>query len=429
MVNPTALRVAVVGFGTVGQSVVRAISDDHPSLRTSHIYNRDIERKRNEADWVSAGVVWTDDIEVVLASDADVVVELIGGVTDAAEWIRRSLKAGKDVVTANKQLLAHHGRELAGIARENGKSLLFEASVAGGIPIIHGVQQGLAGDKLFRLRGILNGTCNYILTRMETESVSFDEVLADAQELGFAEADPTEDVDGFDAQAKIAILASVAFGYEVNVQQIPVGTIRAIEAIDFVYSKRMQHTIRQVAEVAIVNEEEPSVCASVRPTLVPLSSALARVEGSRNVVCVEGRFGKETVFSGFGAGGGPTAVAVVSDLESIAAYGSNRRTQGRSIEIATVKEDLFAPHYVRFVVSDRPGIIEALAGIFSKYNVNIDSVLQEPGYSKEELPFVVTLETCQSRVVELALQECSVMDFNIRPPLSMPMLETGAREA
>ena len=207
--------------------------------------------------------------------------------------------------------------------------------------------------------------------------------------------DRTEDVDGFDAQAKIAILASVAFGYEVNVQQIPVGTIRAIEAIDFVYSKRMQHTIRQVAEVAIVNEEEPSVCASVRPTLVPLSSALARVEGSRNVVCVEGRFGKETVFSGFGAGGGPTAVAVVSDLESIAAYGSNRRTQGRSIEIATVKEDVFAPHYVRFVVSDRPGIIEALAGIFSKYNVNIDSVLQEPGYSKEELPFVVTLETCQ----------------------------------
>ena len=131
---------------------------------------------------------------------------------------------------------------------------------------------------------------------------------------------------------------------------------------------------------------------------------------------------------GFGAGGGPTAVAVVSDLESIAAYGSNRRTQGRSIEIATVKEDLFAPHYVRFVVSDRPGIIEALAGIFSKYNVNIDSVLQEPGYSKEELPFVVTLETCQSRVVELALQECSVMDFNIRPPLSMPMLETGDRK-
>tara|TARA_B100001123_G_scaffold446424_2_gene600866 strand:- start:23240 stop:24496 length:1257 start_codon:yes stop_codon:yes gene_type:complete len=417
-----------VGFGTVGQSVVRAVADDHPSLRVTHICNRDVDRKRTEGEWVAADVVWTDDIDVVLTSDVDVVVELIGGVTDATEWISRSLEAGKDVVTANKQLLAHHGSELRRIAKENDRSLFFEASVAGGIPIIHGVQQGLAGDKLFRLRGILNGTCNYILTRMEAESVSFAEVLSDAQKLGFAEADPTEDVDGFDAQAKIAILSSVAFGYELDVQQISVGTIRAIEAIDFVYSGRMQHTIRQVAEVEIVDEKEPSVCASVRPMLVPLSSALARVEGSRNVVGVEGRFGKETVFSGFGAGGGPTAVAVVSDLESIAAYGSNRRAQGRNIVTATVTEQLFAPYYVRFVVSDRPGIIEALAGTFSKFGINIDSVLQEPGYSKAELPFVVTLEACQSSIVELALQECALMDFNVRPPLSMPMLETGDRK-
>ena len=428
MEDPGALRIAIVGFGTVGQSVVRAIFDDHPSLRVTHICNRDVERKRKEGDWVSSTVVWTDDIEVVLASDADVIVELIGGITDAAEWTRRSLEAGKDVVTANKQLLAHRGRELNEIARRNGRVLFFEASVAGGIPIIHGVKQGLAGDTLFRLRGILNGTCNYILTRMEAESISFDTVLSDAQTLGFAEADPTEDVDGFDAQAKIAILSSVAFGYELNVQQIPVATIRTIEAIDFVYSRRMQHTIRQVAEVKIADQKEPSVCASVRPMLVPLSSALARVEGSRNVVCVEGRIGKETVFSGFGAGGGPTAVAVISDLESIAGYGENGRPRGRNIVTATVIEQLFAPHYVRFVVSDRPGIIEALAGTFSKYDVNIDSVLQEPGYSKTELPFVVTLEACQSSVVELALQECAVMDFNVRPPLSMPMLESGERE-
>ena len=428
MVDPGALRVAVVGFGTVGQSVVRAIADDHPSLRVTHICNRDVERKRTEGDWVAADVVWTDDIDVVLTSNADVVVELIGGVTDATEWIRRALEAGKDVVTANKQLLAHHGSELHRIAKENDRCLFFEASVAGGIPIIHGVQQGLAGDKLFRLRGILNGTCNYILTRMEAESVPFAEVLSDAQQLGFAEADPTEDVDGFDAQAKIAILSSVAFGYELDVQEIPVGTIRTIEAVDFVYSRRMQHTIRQVAEVEIIDEMEPSVCASVRPMLVPLSSALARVEGSRNVVCVEGRFGKETVFSGFGAGGGPTAVAVVSDLEFVAAYGGNRRAHGRATVKAVVNEHLFAPHYVRFVVSDRPGIIEALAGTFSKFNVNIDSVLQEPGYSKTELPFVVILEACRSSVVERALQECAVMDFNVRPPLSMPMLETGDRK-
>jgi len=419
------LRIAIVGFGTVGQSVVRAVSDDHPSLRVTHICNREVERKRKKGDWVSSSVVWTDDFEVVLTSDADVVVELIGGVTDAKDWIRRSLQAGKDVVTANKQLLAHHGSELSEIARENGRCLFFEASVAGGIPIIHGVKQGLAGDTLFRLRGILNGTCNYILTRMEAESVSFAEVLSDAQKLGIAEADPTEDVDGYDAQAKIAILSSVAFGYELSVKQIPVSGIRTIEAIDFVYSKRMQHTIRQVAEIEIVDHKEPSVFASVRPMLVPLSSALARVEGSRNVVCVEGRLGKETVFSGFGAGGGPTAVAVISDLESIAAYGENGRRQGRKLVRATTIGQLFAPHYVRFVVSDRPGIIEALAGTFSKYDVNIDSVLQEPEYPKAKLPFVVTLEACQSGAVELAVQECAAMDFNVRPPLSMPMLESG----
>jgi len=423
--DPRVLRIAIVGFGTVGQSVVRAISEDHPSLRVTHICNRDVERKRKTVDWVPSSVVWTEDVEVVLTSNADVVVELIGGVTDAKDLISRSLQTGKDVVTANKQLLAHHGHELSKIARENGRCLFFEASVAGGIPIIHGVKQGLAGDTLFRLRGILNGTCNYILTRMEAESVSFGEVLSDAQKLGFAEADPTEDVDGYDAQAKIAILSSVAFGYELRVKQIPVSSIRTIEAIDFVYSKRMQHTIRQVAEIEIMDRKEPYVFASVRPMLVPLSSALARVEGSRNVVCVEGRLGKETVFSGFGAGGGPTAVAVISDLESIAAYGENGRRQGRNIVRATVIGQLFAPHYVRFVVSDRPGIIESLAGTFSKYDVNIDSVLQEPGYPKAKLPFVVTLESCQSSAVELALEECAAMDFNVRPPLSMPMLESG----
>lgn len=425
MEDPRVLRIAIVGFGTVGQSVVRAISEDHPSLRVTHICNRDVERKRKTVDWVPSSVVWTEDVEVVLTSNADVVVELIGGVTDAKDLISRSLQTGKDVVTANKQLLAHHGHELSKIARENGRCLFFEASVAGGIPIIHGVKQGLAGDTLFRLRGILNGTCNYILTRMEAESVSFGEVLSDAQKLGFAEADPTEDVDGYDAQAKIAILSSVAFGYELRVKQIPVSSIRTIEAIDFVYSKRMQHTIRQVAEIEIMDRKEPSVFASVRPMLVPLSSALARVEGSRNVVCVEGRLGKETVFSGFGAGGGPTAVAVISDLESIAAYGENGRRQGRNIVRATVIGQLFAPHYVRFVVSDRPGIIESLAGTFSKYDVNIDSVLQEPGYPKAKLPFVVTLESCQSSAVELALEECAAMDFNVRPPLSMPMLGSG----
>ena len=422
-----SLGVAIVGFGTVGRSVARIVCDGaHPSLRLSHICNRQIDRKRAETDWVPSDVVWTDDIEVVLSSDTDVVVELIGGVDPATDWIRRALQSGKSVVTANKQVIAHHGAQLLDVAAEHHRYLGFEAAVAGGIPIIHGVREGLAGDSLVRVLGILNGTCNYILTRMEADHVAFDDALREAQTLGFAEADPTADVDGFDAQAKIAILSAVAFGRQICVADIPLRTIRAIESVDFMYAQRLGCTIRQVARADASDDVPDGVRASVQPTLVPLSSALARVEGSRNVVVVEGTFGGESVFSGFGAGGDPTGVAVVSDLEAIARGVGNGR-HDRALVKATVVRDFVAPHYLRFVVSDRPGIIAALADVFSAHGVNIDSVLQEPGWPKTELPFVVTLEACDSSAVEQTLQESAAFDFNVRPPLWMPVLVSGER--
>jgi len=422
-----SLGVAIVGFGTVGQSVARLVcAGAHPSLRLSHICNRQVDRKRAETSWVPSDVVWTDDIEVVLSSDTDVVVELIGGVDPATDWTRRALQSGKSVVTANKQVIAHHGAQLLDVAAEHHRYLGFEAAVAGGIPIIHGVREGLAGDSLLRVLGILNGTCNYILTRMEADDVAFDDALLEAQTLGFAEADPTADVDGFDAQAKIAILSAVAFGRQIDVTDIPLRTIRTIESIDFMYARRLGCTIRQVARADASDEVSDGVRASVQPTLVPLSSALARVEGSRNVVVVEGAFGGEFVFSGFGAGGNPTAVAVVSDLEAIARGIGNAR-HDRGLVKARVVRDFVAPHYLRFVVSDRPGIIAALANVFSGHGVNIDSVLQEPGWSKTELPFVVTLEACDSSAVEQTLQESAAFDFNVRPPLWMPVLVSGER--
>ena len=422
--TPSPLRVALVGFGTVGRSVARILCDGtHPTLALTHVCNRHVERKR--VDWVPHDVVWTDDYATVLASDADVVVELIGGVDPARDWIRQALEAGKSVVTANKQVIAHHGPELLQVAADASRSLCFEAAVAGGIPIIHGVREGLAGDALFRVLGILNGTCNYILTRMETDGVSFAEALSDAQSLGFAEADPTADVDGYDAQAKLAILSAVGLDRPVEVTEIPLRSITAIEAVDFTYAHRLDCTIRQVSRAEAHGDGDARVLASVQPTLVPRASTLAGVQGSQNVVIVEGRYGGETAFSGFGAGGDPTGAAVVSDLETIARHGPVSPEPGRPQTPATVVTEFVSPHYVRFVIVDRPGIIAALAEVFSRFGVNIDAVLQEPGWDKAELPFVVTLEACDSAAVAAALEELSTFDFHVRPPVWMPVLATG----
>ena len=420
--EPETWTVAIVGFGTVGQAVARILSTRADRcLRVTHICNRHVERKR--ADWVPDGVIWTDDIQTVLASDVDIVVELIGGQDPATDWIRRALEVGKSVVTANKQVVAHRGAELAALVTASGQQFCFEAAVAGGIPIIQGLREGLAGDRLFRIRGILNGTCNYILTRMEDDQVSFAAALEEAQSLGFAEADPTADVDGLDAQAKLAILSSVGLRRSIDVESIPLRTITTIEPVDFVYAARLGCTIRQVSHVELDEGMEGPPVASVQPALVPHQSALARVEGSRNVVVVEGEFGGETAFSGFGAGGSPTAVAVVSDLASIA-RGSTGTQPPLAAGGATVpvRREFATPHYVRFVVTDRPGIIAALADVLSRHDVNVDSILQEPGWSKDELPFVMTLDSCSSAAVQRALSEAEAFEFHVRQPLWMPML-------
>ena len=414
-------RVAILGFGTVGQAVGRILCNGvHDGLRLTHILNRNVERKR--VSWVPEGVVWTDDVDTVLASDVDIVVELIGGREPAAEWIRRALELGKSVVTANKQVIAHCGAELETLARKHDQQLSFEAAVAGGIPIIHGLREGLAGDRLFRILGILNGTCNYILTRMEADRVAFDAALREAQELGYAEADPSADVDGMDAQAKLAILSAVGLGQPVEVNSIPLRTVTAVEVVDFLYASRLDCTIRQVSRAE--RDPDGKVRASVQPMLVPRTSTLAHVRGSRNIVVVEGECGGETAFSGHGAGGNPTAVAVVSDLESIARGGRGTRACLASASPTAVVEDFASPHYTRFTIADSPGIIAALAEVFSRHNISVDSVLQEPGWSKDELPFVITLEACSTSAVAAALAESAAFDFHVRPPLWMPVLTT-----
>ncbi len=421
------LKIALVGFGTVGQSVARILcSDAHPRLRLTHIANRNVERKK--VDWVPPDVVWTEQVSQVVESEADVVVEVIGGVEPAATWIHRFLRAGKSVVTANKEVVAQCGVGLLTLAREQQCHVLFEAAVAGGIPVVRGVREGLAGDQLCRVLGILNGTCNYVLTRMEMAQVSFADALTEAQSLGYAEADPTADVDGTDAQAKLAILSMVGLRRQIDAPTIPLASIRAIEPLDFIYARRLECTIRQVARAELVGGDR-RVLASVMPSLVPLSSTLAHIEGNQNVVVVEGTIGGETAFSGYGAGGDPTAVAVVSDLESIARGHTDAAAEWQISRAECVEREFMAPHYVRFIVSDRPGIIAALADVFSRHGVNVDSVLQEPGCPKAQLPFVVTLESCSSTAVSAALVEIESFDFHTQRPLCLPILVRGQRRS
>ena len=414
-------RIALAGFGTVGSSVARLLqSRAEPALQLTHIYNRGISRKK--VDWVATGVEWTERFDDLLSSEVDVIVELMGGLEPAHQLVRRALQSRKSVVTANKQLMAQYGPELLALAGDNDQFLGFGACVAGGIPVLLGLQDGLAGDTLTRIRGILNGTCNYILTRMEKAEVAFADALAEAQRAGFAEADPTDDVDGLDAAAKLAILARVAFNVDLAPNQVACRSIGEIGLIDFAYAHELDSTIRQISTA---QWQDGCVYANVGPALVPNDSPLAKVSGNQNLVVTSGEFGGDTSFGGNGAGGDPTAVAVVSDLVQAARH----RCSGavalppRMAQPCRVTNDIATAHYLRFVVRDRPGILAALTEALSRRGINVDAVLQKPNYPKSALPFVITLEPCPERHLRAALAEIAAFDFLLQPPLSMPMME------
>ncbi|MGI9104293.1 MAG: homoserine dehydrogenase [Terriglobales bacterium] len=416
-------KVGMIGFGTVGSAVAKILCEREPGrFALTHVCSRSVDRGR--APWLPGEVRWTADADEVLGADVDIVVELVGGLSPAEDWIRRALLSGKSVVTANKQLIAHRGPELLELAQKMGRHLAFGASVAGGVPVVSALQDGLAGDRLTRVRGILNGTCNYILTQIERAGVSFDPAVKEAQRLGFAEADPSEDLDGADAAAKLAILARVGLQQQLRISDVYCRSIRDIEAVDFEYAHDLGATIRQVSRAEV---NEGNLFASVQPALVTMTSPLARVQGSQNLVIATGEYGGDTVFSGFGAGGNPTAVAVVSDLAAIVK--TNGASYAGSVSPAipkSVSSDFVSRQYVRFTVKDRPGIIAALAAVFADHEINIDSILQKPGYSKSALPFVIEFDACSAAALENALEQIRPMDFLVQPPLSLPVLAEGA---
>jgi homoserine dehydrogenase len=419
------LNVGLLGFGTVGSSFAEVLAaSDRTDIQITHVYNRGIERKKSHerAKFVPSGAVWTENVDDVLTSpDVHLVVELMGGLDPIEGWLRTALNAGKHVVTANKQLIAYRGSDLFALAASKGVQLLYGAAVAGGVPVIPGMSQGLSGDKITRISGIVNGTCNFILSSMET-GADYGEVLKKAQAAGYAEANPSADVDGFDARAKLCVLSRIALRAEINPDDVPAQTISHVSAIDFAYAKELGCTVRQVSRAQLDGEK---VSARVGPMLVPTTSPIAWSHGTQNMVVTSGKFGGDVVFSGHGAGGHPTAVAVTSDVLAIAEGSVGVRLPAHKVQVSG---DVLAPHYLRFIVKDSPGIVAAIAGALAHVGINIDSILQHRGHTGDRLPFVVTTEPCLSSTLDKAVAEMSKMEFMVEPPQVMQILVVDDRD-
>ena len=413
----TPLRIALLGFGTVGSSVARILVE-RPELagrlQLTHVFNRDVARKR--ASWMPSSVAWTEDVDQLLAARPDVVVEVIGGVDPVGGWVRRALQQGAAVVTANKQLLAAQGPELLHLAATNKTQLRFEAAVGGGVPLIHGVREGLAGDNLTGVAGILNGTSNYVLSRMATSDEAMAPVLDDARRLGYAEADPSADIDGDDAGAKLVVLAGIAFRRHLRLSDIPRRSIRPISAADFRYARGLGCTIRQIA---MVEAKGDGFHAFVGPALVQRGSTFGLNMGANNVVTIAGKYGGQSSFSGAGAGGPATAVAVVSDLLALTQRHSDH---GEEWLPGTLVPPPPRPYYLRFVVRDRPGIVASIATALAAQGINLDAMLQDSGYDKDALPFVMTVEACEEAALRAAIHDIAAAEYHAEPPLALPIL-------
>jgi homoserine dehydrogenase len=428
------VRVGVVGYGTVGRASAEILTSHAEEITQRmggvRIVVTRISRKSPGA--TEAGVngirVSADWREVAAADDVDIVIEAIGGTTTAHEVIRTSLEHGKAVVTANKALIALRGEELFALAGQRNLPIGIEASVAGGVPVIHAISEALAADRVQSVYGILNGTCNYILTQMEQHGVEFDEALKQAQEAGYAEADPSLDIDGLDARDKIAILARIAFGQTINAAEIPVSGIRNVTATDFHYAHRLNSTIRLVASAERTSH---GIHIAVQPWLEPRDSMLAKVDGANNAIFIAGAKVGTQMLYGRGAGGNATGTAVLSDVVHIAQQIAKGHTSASNLtgfySVETLK---LSPRshpmswYIRMTVKDCPGIIARMAEAISHEGINIDSVIQEPHMRKDKLSFVVTLEPNLEATVQRAVKTINAFEFMREPVLLLPMISS-----
>ena len=418
------LKIAVVGLGTVGAGLIRLLQTHGDEIakragRAIKIVAVHAKDKKKDRGVDISAYEWVDDAQSLCnRADVDVVVELVGGDSGLAkDLIEKSIMAKKNVVTANKSLLAKHGLALAGLAESNGVDLRYEAAVAGGIPIIKSVREGFSGNAISSVYGILNGTCNYILTEMRQTGRDFGDVLKEAQAKGYAEADPTFDVDGIDAAHKLSILAALCFGTQIAFDKIDITGIRGVSANDIRYAEELGCRIKLVG---IGRKTDKGIEQSVEPCLVPASSALGSVEGVFNAVFVEGDFIDRAMLEGRGAGAGPTASAVVSDLVDIA---RGFTTPVMGVPVAALKpctpmavSDVVSEHYVHLVVKDEAGVIADVTAILRDEGISIETMIQRGRDPGQPVSVVITTHAASRAGMRKAAEKIHALGSVLAPP-------------
>lgn len=428
------LRIGLAGLGTVGVSVLKILRRQENALaarcgRSVRVVAVSARNRQRDRGIDLGGLAWFDDPVALAKSDeVDCLVELMGGADGPAKAaVEAALAAGKPVVTANKALLAAHGAELAELAEARGAALAFEASSAGGIPVVKTLREALAGNNVTRISGILNGTCNYILSRMELEGLTFADCLKDAQRLGYAEADPTFDVEGFDTAHKLAILTSLAFGTKIDAEAIHVEGISAITPLDLKMADDLGYRIKLLG---VAERTKTGIEQRVHPTMVPKSSPIAQVMGVLNAVSIDADAVREITLVGPGAGGDPTASAVVADIADVA-----RGTAGLpfGLPVARLEEPTRAPmqrheggYYIRLAVADRPGAAAAIATRMAEADISLESIVQrrspeaasrDPGgRSGAPVPVVLITYATSETAIRAALEKVSADGHIAEPP-------------
>lgn len=407
------LRIGIAGFGTVGQGVWKHLRARKSVLQSrmgctfeiGGVAVRDLAKPRPVK--VPGSLLTDDAMSLACSPDIDLLCELMGGTREALRVTRAALERGKTVVTANKALLCHHGEELFALARRSGAHLYFEASVAGGIPIIKALREGLVVNRFPLIYGILNGTCNYILTRMERERKPFEEIVGDARRLGYVEADERLDLDGIDAAHKAVILAYLAHGKWIPLREMPVEGIRGVTLEDVEWARRLGFKIKLVALI-LRDFKRGHVFAGVQPALVPQEMVLANVDGVFNAVSVTGDVVGESLYIGRGAGQDPTASAVISDIVDAGmaiahGVGPNEPLLVEGLELAR-KEDLYRSFYIRLVVKDRPGALAEVASVLAREGISLESVLQKPDAGGGTADLVLTTHVCSEAAMAGAVK-------------------------
>ncbi|WP_421616865.1 homoserine dehydrogenase [Brevibacillus sp. TJ4] len=413
------VKVGLMGFGTVGTGVVRIIQAHQEDLQkqtglgieVKKILVQNAEKGRALSSMSSS--LTTDPSELLDDPDIDVIVEVIGGISPAKEYILRALEAGKHVVTANKDLMALHGAEILNKAQENGCDVFYEASVAGGIPILRALVEGFSSDRITKMMGIVNGTTNYILSKMSQEGADYAEVLKEAQELGYAEADPTSDVEGFDAARKMAILATLGFHSPLKLEDVDVKGISSVSKEDIAYGKQLGYDVKLMG---LARRDGEAIEVSVQPTMIPKSHPLASVNGVFNAVYVYGEAVGETMFYGPGAGEMPTATAVVSDLVTVVKnmkLGVNGRGTVAPYKEKILKDDSqkLSKYFLRIVVADKRGVLAQITHLLADKNISLEQVIQQPYNNGEQAELIMVTHSSSKRDMDDVIAYLEQMDI------------------